>query len=124
MHVDFCGNPPGSAAADALGYYGSAVYNASLAAFLIGAGEGHFFGFGFWDDIPSLGGQPDFSDHWDDMFRRRLGQPLGDGTYYPQTHSWLRAFASGTQVTSTWHAPRTETEAGRWEGVITFCETC
>ena len=96
----------------------------SLAAFLIGAGEGHFFGFGFWDDIPSLGGQPDFSDHWDDMFRRRLGQPLGDGTYYPQTHSWLRAFASGTQVTSTWHAPRTETEAGRWEGVITFCETC
>ena len=27
----------------------------ALAAFLIGAGDGHYFGFGFWDDIPSLG---------------------------------------------------------------------
>ena len=97
-------------------------FNDALAAFLIGAGNSHYIGKGFWDDIPSLGGQADFGDHWDVSFERPLGAPGGDATYvggaaYGQ---WTRFFGSGTSrtvVTSTMGGH--PNDMTRWVGAIT-----
>lgn len=68
----------------------------SIAAFLCGAGEYHYFGLGGWND----GGRGNFSGHWvDGVFGQPLGTPQGDAVYDSNTHTWSRRFASGTQVT-------------------------
>ena len=65
----------------------------SIAAFLIGMSEHHYWGVGFWDNKPEYGGQPDFSDHWvADVYDRQLGQPNGDGVYNARTGEWSRGF--------------------------------
>eukprot|EP00911_Craspedida_sp_UC1_P000395 UC1_evm1s298 len=72
------------------GYDGS---DDTLAAFLAGAGDGHFFTFGGWDD--------GVKGHWSSSFERKLGPPLADAVY--NGTSWLRTFASGTKVVFTPH---------------------
>merc|ERR1719473_842717 len=69
----------------------------AIAAFLVGAGEYHYFGKGQWR--PFGGPAKDFPDHWvDGVFGRKLGEPAG-AVYDPSTHMWSRTFASGTNVT-------------------------
>jgi len=65
----------------------------TLAAFLAGAGDGHFLTVGGWYN-GAVG-------HWVDDFAKPLGAPLGDAIYNGTT--WLRSFESGTQVTFTPH---------------------
>ena len=94
-------------------------FSDALAAFLIGAGDSHFIGKGFWDDIPSLGGLPDFADHWDSTFDRPLGPPLGPATYVGRQATygqWTRRYTSGTEVTSTWTA--NAADPTKWVGTI------
>jgi len=67
----------------------------NAAAFLIGAGENHYFGKGGWN-------QPgdDFSSHWlPDLFGKPLGAPLADGVKDTKTGIWSRSFAHGVNVT-------------------------
>ena len=66
----------------------------AVAAFLIGAGEYHYFGLGAWEDENG-----DFSGHWiDGLFNRPLGAPVGEATYNTSSGVWRRAFATGTVV--------------------------
>ena len=67
--------------------------NSTLAAFLAGAGEGHYLTIGGWHK----GAQ----GHWSPDFARPLGPPLADATY--NGTSWHREFASGTKVVFTPH---------------------
>jgi hypothetical protein len=67
---------------------------ASLAAFLVGAGEDHYWGTGPW--VTPAGG---FAGAWLPEFERPLGAPLGAAAYDAATATWSRAFASGTAVT-------------------------
>jgi hypothetical protein len=67
--------------------------NATMAAFLAGAGEGHYLTIGGWH-----GGA---AGHWSDDFARPLGPPLADAIY--NGSSWHREFASGTKVIFTPH---------------------
>jgi hypothetical protein len=60
-----------------------------LAAFLIGAGPYHYYGFGGWSTV---GG------HVMSEFAKPLGDPLGDGVKDAVTGVWTRAFKSGTKV--------------------------
>lgn len=78
VHVDFCS-------------YGNAMYNRSLAAFLIGASDYDYYacteGWGFakgWDK-------------WSADYDRPLGVPLGTANRSKEG-VWYRAFASGTAV--------------------------
>eukprot|EP00039_Didymoeca_costata_P028493 m.21213 g.21213 ORF g.21213 m.21213 type:complete len:398 (-) comp7079_c0_seq2:77-1270(-) len=71
--------------------HGEGQINA-LAAFLIGAGDGHYFSCGGWNDGAD--------GHWiDDLFSKPLGAPLGDGVYDASKGCWTRSFAKGTKVT-------------------------
>jgi hypothetical protein len=97
VHVDFCGNPPGSAAADALGYYGSAVYNASLAAFLIGARNYSYYACSGHQPSQQGWGMDQGWDQYSADYDRPLGEPLGDATYSSK-FGWHRRFALGTKV--------------------------
>lgn len=65
----------------------------TLAAFLAGAGDGHFLTVGGWNNGAS--------GHWSDDFARPLGRPKADAIYNGTT--WLREFESGTRVTFTPH---------------------
>jgi hypothetical protein len=65
-----------------------------LAAFLVGAGENHFWGFGSW--VTTFG---NYSSSWLPQFDLALGAPAADGAYDPATAVWTRSFASGTDVT-------------------------
>jgi len=65
-----------------------------MAAFLIGAGLDHYFGFGAW--YSRSGG---FAPSWKPEFEKPLGEPLADATYDAATSTWTRSFASGTKVT-------------------------
>ena len=47
-----------------------------LAAFLIGAGDDHYFTVGGWG-----GGEQGFPDHWSALFDKPLGRPLADALY-------------------------------------------
>ena len=76
----------------------------SLAAFLAGAGDGHFFTVGGWYNGAD--------GHWTDDFARPLGSPLGDATYNGTT--WHRSFESGTNVTFTPHiSPKGQDVGGK-----------
>lgn len=67
-----------------------------VAAFLAGAGEYHYYGFGGWNGVGSHG---NFSGHWmDGVFGRKLGAPLADAMYDSSTDTWTRSFVSGTEV--------------------------
>ena len=65
----------------------------TLAAFLAGAGDGHYLAIGGWHN-GAVG-------HWSDDFARPLGPPLADAIY--NGTSWHREFASGTKVIFTPH---------------------
>jgi hypothetical protein len=71
----------------------SALTNDTIAAFLVGAGDGHFLTTGGWN-----GGA---AGHWADEFNKPLGEPLADAIY--NGTSWSRDFKSGTHVTFTPH---------------------
>jgi hypothetical protein len=64
-----------------------------MAAFLIGAGADHYFGYGPW--YTKTGG---FAPSWKPEFERPLGEPLADAVYNAETLTWSRGFASGTKV--------------------------
>lgn len=64
-----------------------------LAAFLIGAGPYHYWGFGPW--VTPHG---NYSSAWLPEFDRPLGTPLADAVYNPHTMTWTRAFAGGAHV--------------------------
>ena len=65
-----------------------------LAAFLVGAGQDHYWGFGPW--LTWSGG---YAAGWLPEFDKPLGAPLADGSYDAATATWTRRFASGTVVT-------------------------
>lgn len=75
--------------------HGRDTSNDTLAAFLVGAGDGDFFTVGGWYN----GAQ----GHWADEFDRPLGPPLADAIYNHSTETWSRVFASGTKATFTPH---------------------
>ena len=58
-----------------------------LAAFLIGAFPGAFWGFGGWVQ-PGSG----FSGRWLPVFDKKLGDPKGDAVYNENTQTWARGF--------------------------------
>lgn len=64
-----------------------------VAAFLCGAGEDHYYGFGGWVGVGRHG---NFSGHWlDGVFGRRLGAPAGDAVYNRTSGVWTRRFGAG-----------------------------
>lgn len=65
-----------------------------LAAFLVGAGPDHYWGFGPW--VTWAGG---YAAGWLPEFDKPLGAPLAAGSYDVATSTWTRRFASGTVVT-------------------------
>jgi hypothetical protein len=65
-----------------------------MAAFLIGAGEDQYFGFGTW--VSPSGG---VGYAWLPEFENALGAPTADAEYDASAQVWSRAFASGTKVT-------------------------
>lgn len=73
--------------------HGQANDHDTLAAFLVGAGNGHFLTTGGWN-----GGA---AGHWSSDFERPLGEPLADAVY--NGTAWSRSFKSGTRVTFTPH---------------------
>jgi len=80
---------------EASGKCGCACLESDVAAFLIGAGQFSYFGFGAWIS-------PDLADvqrRWcPELFERPLGTPLANGTR-DAGGVWRRSFASGTNVT-------------------------
>ena len=75
----------------------------TAAAFLIGAGEDHYFATGGWRAKPAdrrgVGDQGNFSSHWlPSIMGRPLGAPLADAEYDATSGVWTRRFASGTAV--------------------------
>ena len=61
----------------------------AMAAFLCGAGDGHYYLIGGWN---SMGG------HWSEDFDHPLGEPLFECVYNHVSGVWTRVFASGTVV--------------------------
>ena len=70
----------------------------SIAAFLIGAGPGAYWGFGGWASASG-----NFSQRWVPEFNRPLGEPHADAVYDADTGVWSRSFSSGTKVTFNAH---------------------
>jgi hypothetical protein len=66
-----------------------------LAAFLIGAGVDHYFGFGGWVDEA-----PVSTSHWHVEMGYPLGAPVADATYDASTATWSRAFSSTAGLTN------------------------
>ena len=75
--------------------HGRDTTNDTLAAFLVGAGDGDFLTVGGWYN--------GVDGHWSDDFARPLGPPLADAVYDTATQTWSREFASGTKATFTPH---------------------
>lgn len=67
----------------------------ALAAFLIGAAQDHYWGFGTW--VSQTCGSA--SGSWIPELALPLGAPLAQGAYDPDTSTWTRSFAKGTNVT-------------------------
>lgn len=69
------------------------VWTSQLAMFLIGAGQGHYFGAGSWtcDHIHREGVT------WHPEYDQPLGAPLGNATKHGDV--WMRNFSFGTNVT-------------------------
>ena len=67
-----------------------------MAAFLIGAGEYHFYGMGGWSSSRRA---ETFAGHRSPLFDKQLGAPAGPGQYDSVGQTWTRRFASGTRVT-------------------------
>ena len=81
-----------------------------VAAFLVGAGEYHYYGVGGWN---GAGAHGNFSEHWmEGIFGRRLGEPLADATYDVRSATWSRSFKGGTRVVFN---ARTNTGNITWE---------
>ena len=73
----------------------------TAAAFLCGAGAGHYFATGGWRAKPADrqggGDHGNFSTHWlPSIMGRPLGAPLADAVYDAATEVWSRRFATGT----------------------------
>lgn len=66
-----------------------------IAAFLIGADKGAYFGCGPW----STTGDKDSAFHWHPVYDKPLGAPKAPARYDKGTKMWSRQFASGTNVT-------------------------
>ena len=66
-----------------------------LAAFLVGAGEDHYWGFGQWVYTSCGGAAAD----WSPLLEKPLGAPIADGVYDAATATWTRSFAAGVNVT-------------------------
>ena len=66
-----------------------------LAAFLVGAGVDHYWGFGSWVYQQCGGAAAD----WSPLLEKSLGAPLADGAYDAATALWTRSFAAGVHVT-------------------------
>jgi hypothetical protein len=66
-----------------------------IAAFLIGAEKGAYFGCGDW----STEGDDDAPFHWHPVYDKPLGAPLSSANYQNNTGIWTRQFSSGTNVT-------------------------
>ena len=81
-----------------------------VAAFLIGAGDDHYFTVGGWGPNSDVG----FPGHWSPLFEHPLGEPVADALYDAATGEWTRSFASGTNV--SWNAIR-ENGTIRWASV-------
>lgn len=64
--------------------------NSTLAAFLIGAGTGHYIGIGGWNDAH----YNKLDTHWQPEFDLPLGNPASEGEYNPATATWTRRFQS------------------------------
>ena len=65
-----------------------------LAAFLIGCGVDHYFGFGGWvDELPA-------SSHWIAEMGYPLGAPVTDGVYDAAKGAWTRSFSSSAGLTN------------------------
>jgi hypothetical protein len=64
-----------------------------IAAFLIGAGEGHYYGTGSWD-----GDAKSMLNHRPAEMDKKLGAPDGPAVYDNAAATWSRSFATGTSV--------------------------
>ena len=62
-----------------------------LAAFLVGAYKGAFWGFGGW-----VQANDGFSDRWLPIFDKPLGAPVADAEYNAESAVWTRSFASAS----------------------------
>ena len=66
--------------------HGSTGSLSEVAAFLIGAGQQAYFGYGDWD-------KADPAAHWnEDLFTKPVGKPLEQGLYDSETGVWSRKF--------------------------------
>lgn len=86
----------------ALTHTGAEWTDDTLAAFLAGAGVGHYITIGSWHN--------GVDGHWNEVLNRPLGPPLADATY--NGTSWNREFSSGTKVTFTPHVSSAEKDMG------------
>ena len=66
-----------------------------MAAFLIGAGEGHYYGFGGWF---SNNKTTDFHTHRSPLFDKKLGAPTGPGLYDAAGKTWGRTIRRESRI--------------------------
>ena len=67
---------------------------ADLAAFLLAAQEGTYFGCSSWEDVPT----------WPAAYDKPLGAPLGQAVLNQASGTWHRSFALGTNVSLNYGA--------------------
>ena len=70
---------------------GGAIFNSSLASFLLASGDGDGYGVGFGYECREGGWL-----EWDSVLDKPLGQPIHDAVN--QSNLWRRSFSSGTRV--------------------------
>jgi hypothetical protein len=77
-----------------------AACESHIAAFLVGAGEGAYWGQGGWPGWVLPGRRrAGAANRWmPQYFEKPLGAPLADGIYDPQTQMWSRSFAKGARA--------------------------
>ena len=84
---------------------------ASLAAFLIGAGHRAYYGIGGWSERGAT-----FEDHWMPQFSLPLGEPHGDAVYDAASATWTRSFGKGVKVTFECHGRNGSINGPGWSG--------
>ena len=75
--------------------HANAADESSMAAFLVGAGENAYWGFGNWVNYTAA----NMDTRWLSVFDRKLGSPEADAVYDEAGSMWTRSFGSGTKVT-------------------------
>ena len=83
-----------------------------IAAFLIGAGPGHYFGLGSWTERKNGANATDFEAHWSPLFGKPLGSPVAPGAYDGASGVWSRKFGRGAEVRFDARANRGEIRWG------------